>query len=369
MFQRIGVLIIKELLAVWRDPKSRVILIVPPMMQMLIFSMAATQEVKNTQLGVRDLDHGEYARDLIARFEGSPNFSEVVSLPSDAAIARALDAGEVLIVLHISPEFSRDLAAGRSTQVQLLLDGRRSNTAQIAASYAIAIVATYNEDLNRQRQARPAASVLVARSWFNPNLQATWHTVPALVAILSTLMGLMVTALAVARERELGTFEQLLVSPLSPAEIIVGKTVPALLIGMGEATGMALVAVFIFRIPFHGSIGLFYLSLVVYLASVIGVGLFISSLARTQQQAILGAFVFMVPSILLSGFASPIENMPIWLQWCTMLNPARHFMVIIKGIFLKDMPVSEVLKSLWPLSLIAVGTLLASAWLFRRRMD
>ncbi len=189
------------------------------------------------------------------------------------------------------------------------------------------------------------------------------------MAILTTLMGVMVTALSVARERELGTFEQLLVSPLSPTEIIIGKTLPALLIGVMEASGMVFVGVQVFRVPLTGSIGLLYLSMVVYLGAVIGVGLFVSSLAKTQQQAILGAFVFMVPAMLLSGFASPIENMPDWLQTVTLANPIRHFMVISKGIFLKNMPAAEVAKNLFPLVLIATVTLSASSWLFRHRME
>ena len=205
--------------------------------------------------------------------------------------------------------------------------------------------------------------------WFNPNLEPTWSTVPGLVAILTTLMGVMVTALSVARERELGTFEQLLVSPLSPAEVIVGKTLPALLLGVAEASGMVLVGVLVFRVPLTGSLGLLYLAMVVYLAAVIGIGLFVSSLAKTQQQAILGAFVFMVPAMLLSGFASPVENMPDWLQTVTLANPIRHFMVIAKGVFLKAMPAAEVVRNLVPLVLIAAVTLSAASWLFRRRME
>jgi ABC-2 type transport system permease protein len=209
----------------------------------------------------------------------------------------------------------------------------------------------------------------MGRVWFNPNLLSTWNSVPSLVAILTTMMGLVVTALSVARERELGTFEQLLVSPLEPIEIVAGKTLPALLIGLVEGTVMLSVGVFAFRIPFQGSLGLLYASMVVYLAAIIGVGLFISSLARTQQQAILGAFVFMVPAIVLSGFASPIENMPDWLQSLTLLNPLRYYVTIVKGVFLKAMPASMVVRLLWPLTLIALTSLTASSWLFHHRIE
>lgn len=369
MGQRIVMLIIKELLAALRDRRGRYILIVPPLVQLLVFSFAATQEVKNVRMAVLNEDYGTVARDLIARFEGAPHFSEVRHLRGQADIAPALDSRSVLMVLHINPDFSRAVACGRQASVQLILDGRRSNAAQIVAGYAQAIVDGYNQELSATRRVPQPPSTVVARVWFNPNQETTWNSVPSLVAILSTLLGLVVTALSVARERELGTFEQLLVSPLQPIEIIVGKTVPALLIGVVEVTGMVLVGVFAFRVPLHGSITLLYASMLVYLAAVIGVGLFISSLARTQQQAILGAFVFMVPAILLSGFASPIENMPDWLQWLTLANPVRHFLVIVKGLFLKDMPILEVLANLWPLVVIALTTLSAATWLFRRRLE
>jgi ABC-2 type transport system permease protein len=290
MGQRILTLIVKELLAAWRDPRARFILVGPPLIQMLVFTFAATQEVKNVRMAILNEDYGTQARDLVARFEGSPNFAEVRHLRGEAEIAPAVDSYSVLMVLHIRVDFSRELAAGRQAAVQLVLDGRRSNAAQIVSGYAQAILDAYNGELAAGRRGGAAPpSVAVARVWFNPNLETTWNSVPSLVVILTTLMGLVVTALSVARERELGTFEQLLVSPLEPAEIIVGKTAPAMLIGLAEATGMVLVGVLVFRAPLHGSVALFYASMVVYLAAVIGVGLFISSLARTQQQAILGA--------------------------------------------------------------------------------
>jgi ABC-2 type transport system permease protein len=369
MFLRIRSLVVKELLALVRDPRGRFILIVPPLVQMLVFTFAATQEVKNVPVAVLNKDYGVHARDLVARIEGSPNFSRVVHLRSDAEVAAAIDSRAVLMVVHIGADFSRDVAAGRPAKVQLLLDGRRSNAAQLVAGYAGEIVARYGAEVAADRHAPPPSSEVVSRVWFNPNLEPTWSTVPGLVAILTTTIGLMVTALSVARERELGTFEQLLVSPLSPAEIIVGKTLPALLIGIAEASGMVLVGVLVFQVPLTGSLGLLYLGMVVYLGAVIGIGLFVSSLAKTQQQAILGAFVFMVPAILLSGFASPIENMPDWLQTLTLANPVRHFMVISKGVFLKNMPAVEVVRNLLPLVLIAAVTLSAASWLFRRRME
>jgi ABC-2 type transport system permease protein len=273
------------------------------------------------------------------------------------------------MVVHIGIDFSREIAAGRPVTVQLLLDGRRANASQLVASYTGEIIARYNAELDVTRRDPPPLSMVVSRVWFNPNLQSTWSTVPALVAILSTLMGLMITGLSVARERELGTFEQLLVSPLSPTEILLGKSLPALLIGVAESTGMVIVGVVAIGVPYRGSIPMLYLSMVIYILALIGIGLFVSSLARTQQQAILYSFMFMVPAMLLSGFASPIGNMPEWLQTLTLVNPIRHFMVIMKGLFLKDMPPVEVLRHLIPLMIIAAVTLTTASWSFRRRME
>jgi ABC-2 type transport system permease protein len=369
MWLRIVSLIVKELLTAWRDPKGRFVLLGPPVIEMLIFAYAATQEVKNVSVAVLNRDMGTYARDLVARFEGSPNFRAVRYLRAEPDIAPAVDSRSVLLVVHIRDDFSREVAAGRTAAVQLILDGRSSNASQILAGYAQGIIDSYHTELAQTRSAPPSASTIVARVWFNPNLDALWSTVPSLVAILVSLEGPMITGLSVARERELGTFEQLLVSPLSPGEIVVGKTVPAFMIGLGEGTLMVTVAVFFFRIPLTGSVALLYASMSAFLLAVIGIGLFISSLARTQQQAILGTFSFMVPMMLLSGFASPVENMPDWLQTVTLANPVRHFIVIVKGVFLKAMPAADVLHSLWPLLVIGLVTLSAATWLFRRRSE
>ena len=209
----------------------------------------------------------------------------------------------------------------------------------------------------------------MARTWFNPNQTARWGTVPGLIGALTMLLGMVVTALSVARERELGTFEQLLVSPLRPVEILIGKAVPAFLIGVGEASLILAVAVFALGVPFVGSLPLLYAGMAVYIIAVIGVGLFISSLVGTQQQAILGAFTFFAPALLLSGFVTPVENMPWWLQTITYGDPMRYFTVISRGVFLKALPAAEVVQNLWPMALIALVTLTAATWLFGRRLE
>jgi ABC-2 type transport system permease protein len=367
MWLRIGYLVVKELLAVWRDPKSRFLLLGPPIIELFIFANAATQEVKNVRIAVFNQDLGIHARDLMARFEGSPNFREVRHLQSERDIGPTIDSRAALMVVQIGEDFSRRIMARQPASIQLLLDGRRANSSQILASYAVQIVNEYNSELTEFQSAPPPASTVATRIWFNPNLDAQWSTVPSLVVVLTALGGLMVTALSVARERELGTFEQLLVSPLSPGEIIVGKTVPAFIIGIAEGSVMVMAAIFVFHVPLCGSLILLYSGMSAFLLAVIGVGLFVSSLAKTQQQAILGAFSCMVPMTLLSGFASPIENMPEWLQYLTLANPYRYFVVIVKGVFLKAMPAKDVLGNLGPLVIIASTTLFFSTQHFRRR--
>ena len=368
MGARLSALIIKELLAILRDPRGRVVLIVPPILQLVVFAFAATLEVKDVALAVLDHDRGHWASELVGRFEGSPTFGEIRHIGSVGEIRGLVDNQEVIAVAQIPQDFSADIAARRAASLQLILDGRRSNAAQIVQGYVAGIVQGLNADI-AAAQGRPGPpSTLIGRSWFNPNLDYQWFTVPSLIGTIGLLLGISVTALSIAREKELGTFEQLLVSPLRPAEILFGKTVPSLLIGLFHGTIFLLIAIHAFGIPYTGSIWLLYGSLAVYLVSVIGIGLFISTLAQTQQQAFLGAFVFAAPAILLSGFATPVENMPDWLQDLTLINPLRHFLVIVNGLFTKDMPLATVAANAWPLTVIALVTMTLASWLFRRRL-
>jgi ABC-2 type transport system permease protein len=369
MARRTFFLIVKEFLALWRDPRSRTILVVPPIVQLLIFAFAMTQEVTAVRMAVLNRDIGLPSRELIARFAGSPYFTRIVPITGEAAARAALDSATVLLVLEIGEDFSRDLAAGHPAQVQILLDGRRSNAAQIVEGYAEQIVDGYDQDLIAAGRLPAPTTTLVSRAWFNPNLTSRWSTVPGLIGALTMLLGMVVTALSVARERELGTFEQLMVSPLRPVEILIGKAVPAFLIGIGEASVILAIAVFGLGVPFIGSLALLYAGMAVYLVAVIGVGLFISSLVSTQQQAILGAFTFFAPAVLLSGFITPVENMPDWMQPITLIDPMRYFTLISRGIFLKAMPAGEVAHNIWPMALLAAFTLSAAAWQFGRRIN
>lgn len=368
MWQRIIALVIKELLAILRDPRGRMVIIVPPLLQLVVFSYAATLEVKNADIVILNRDSGKWGHELIQRIDGAPAFRKLIRTEDNKILHELIERQEVIAAVQIGPTFSRDLEARRQGDAQIILDGRRSNAAQIVSGYLSQIIATLADDLATPRQRATTVSI-VPRYWFNPNLTFVWFTVPSLVAIIALLIGLVVTALSVARERELGTFDQLMVSPLRTHEILIGKLTPPMMIGLVHITLYVLAAVFLFGIPLRGSLLLLYGSAIFYLASVVGIGLFISSLSMTQQQAILGAFVFIVPAVLLSGFATPIENMPEWLQPVTLINPLRYFLIVAKGVFLKDIPLSEVIHNTIPLALIALCTLSAAAWLFRSRLE
>jgi len=366
---RLVSLVTKELLVVLRDPRSRIVLVAPPLVQLLVFAFAATLEVRNVHLVVLNRDEGAAGVELVHRLQGSRTFASVVPVHDPGDLRVAVDRQRAIAAIQIAPDFSADLAAGRPPGFQVLLDGRRSNAAQIVSSYIAEVYATFLAERAAPSYRLTPTPRLVPRHWFNPNLTFRWFMVPGLVAIIAQIMGVLVTALSVARERELGTFDQLMVSPLRTHEILLGKTIPPVLIGLLNVTLYIVVGVFVLRVPLRGSLVLLYGSSLFFLASVVGVGLFISSLSGTQQQAILGAFLFVTPATMLSGFATPIENMPAWLQSITLVNPLRYFLVITRGIFLKGMTPEAVAANTLPLALIAVFTLTSAAWLFRHRME
>ncbi|WP_034637766.1 ABC transporter permease [Desulfovibrio cuneatus] len=368
-FRRIRALIGKELLTLFRDPKVRIILIAPPMMQLFIFSFAATLEVKNVSVAVLNQDNGKHGLALVHRVAASPTFTRMVFVQSQAELVPLLDEQRIIAALHIAPDFSRGVESGQGASVQLIMDGRRSNAAQIVSGYITSIITAYSMEISKTSGGTPPPALTIERNWFNENLIYLWFTVPSLVAVLAMLITIMVTALSVAREKELGTFEQLLVSPLVPWELLLGKTLPAILVGFCEGLMIVAISVTIFRIPFTGSFLLLAATLLVFVISLVGIGLFLSSISSTQQQAILGAFVFLVPAVTLSGFASPVENMPHWLQVAGLVNPLRHALIPIKGLFLKNMPAIDVWANIWPMLIIAVVGLVLSGWFFTRRLE
>lgn len=363
MLRRILALMVKEFISIVVDPKSRIVLIAPPIVQLMVFGYAATFDLERVPYAVYNEDRGRASRDLLALLEGSPTFQLAARVHSDREIRPLLDAKRVIAVVHVGPRFSECLLRGEPGPLQVIVDGRNSNTAMIVLNYIRSIVNQYPSPAG---ETAPAG--LRVRFWFNQNLESRWFIVPGLVALLTLVVSLLLTALSVAREREAGTFDQMLATPLRPGEILVGKALPGFIIGMAEATFIVLMAVYWFDVPFRGVIPPLYVGLMMFLVSAVGAGLMISALSVTQQQALLGAFLFLVPAIILSGFATPIANMPPAVQYLTFLNPLRYFLIIVRSVFLEAASFEVLWNLYWPMALIGLVTLVAAGWLFRRRM-
>ena len=363
--RRVLALIKKEFITIWNDPKSRAIIVAMPIMQLLIFSNAATMEVRNIDAVVLDRSQSVESRELLSRFENSPRFRTFYYADNEQDFQKKLDTQKVQIGINIQNDFSRNIKSGKGTAVQVIADGRQTNSAAIASAYASQIIAGYNAELTGNSGVGINATV---RNWFNPNLEYKWYILTVIVAMLALVTTLILTSLSVARERELGTFDQLIVSPLSSFEILLGKSIPPLIIAMTLTMIMVGIIVVFFHIPFVGNILLFLVSILISLLAIVGVGLFISSICNTQQQAILSVMTFMMPAVLLSGFISPIEDMPVFLQYLTYLNPVRFFMVLSRGLFLKGMGIEEVIANIVPLLLIASITLTLASRTFKRKL-
>jgi len=368
MWRRILALALKEFLTLLKEPRSRAVLIVPPLIQLLVFGYAATYDLRQVPYALYNEDPGPAARDLAAMLRGSGTFREAAIVRDAGEVAPLVDARKVLLVVHIDPRFSRELLAGRTGTVQLIVDGRNSNTALIALGYVRQIVERFNDQWSAEQGLPVAPAVLETRAWFNPNLESRWFFLPGIIGILTLLITLVITAMSVAREREQGTFDQLLVTPLSPFEILLGKALPGFVIGFVEATAITLIAVLWFRIPLLGSLVTLYAGLALFLLSAVGVGLMISALSVTQQQGLLGAFLFMVPAVILSGFATPIANMPAAIRAITLLDPLRYFLVILRRLFLEGAGYAILAPQFWPMALIGIVSLALAGWMFRHRM-
>lgn len=366
MITRLGAQIVKELLSLLRDPRSRITLVAPPLMQLFIFSFAATLNVTNVSVAVLNDDAGRWSAEMIQRLEGASFVGEMLFVESRDELASMVDRRQAIAALHFPADFSRDIGAGRPALAQVILDGRRANSSQITLGYFNAIATGIGAELAATNgQALPEIAV---RHWFNPNLIYRWFIVPSLSGILAMLIALIVTSLSIAREREFGTFEQLLVSPAQSIEIVIGKTVPALLIGTILGCVMISAGVFAFQIPFTGSVVWLLLSLMLFILSVVGIGLMVSSICQTQQQAILGTFSVAVPIILISGFTTPVENMPGWLQVISQASPLKYYLIIVRGTFLKALPPAEIFANAWPMAAIALVTLTSAIVIVRRNL-
>jgi len=367
--RRIIALAVKELLAILKDNKSRFVLVGPPIAQLIVFSYAATFDLNDIPLAVYNEDRSAPSRELVARIAGSPHFQLKTVIEHDGQIAALIDNKDVLLVLHLGPRFSEHLKRGKSVPAQIIIDGRNSNTALLALGYLRGILTDFNLEWSRQHGLRGPPATLQIRPWYNENLLSRWFIVPGIVGLLTLVITTIVTGLSVAREREAGTFDQLLVTPMRPVEILIGKSFPGILIGLVEGTFILLMAMYWFEIPLRGSLGALYLGMFLFLLSAVGIGLMISSLAVTQQQGILGAFLFLVPSVILSGFATPISNMPGPVQLLTHVIPLRYFLVILRGVFLEGDSYDLLFSQYWPMAIIAVVTLAVAGWLFRHRMN
>ena len=375
MWERIYRMLVKEFIQVLRDPRMKAMIFIMPVIQLIIFGYAVTTDVDHIKTAVYDLDKSPESRALIERFTASGYFT-VVAMPDDPqTLGRLLDKGEVILAMQINAGFADDLKSGRQAVIQSMVDGTDSNTGTVAMDYAQRISAEFSKtrralpvDIAQVGQPRAQPVELRSRAWFNPDLKSRNYNVPGVIAVIVLLMSLLLTSMAVVREREIGTMEQLMVTPIRPLELILGKTLPFVLISYVDVLLVTAVGILWFHVPIKGSFWLLLFGAGVYLMSTIGVGLFISTISRTQQQALMSSFFFYLPAVLLSGFMFPIANMPEPAQWITYVNPLRYFLVIIRGIFLKG----SGLEVLWPqfVALTVLGALLLtlSSLRFQKRM-
>lgn len=362
---RIASLCRKELLAIFKDPANRVILVVPSLIESFLFGYAATYDLVDVPYALLDQDRGAISAELVARLDGTGIFHRVANLQTPADIARVIDSQQALIVIQIGPRFEQQLNAGESAPIQLILDARNSNTAGSAAAYLGLIIESYNTTL--RSGAGPPLTV-ESRAWYNPNLETRWNLLPGLIASLSMIQMMMLSALSVARERENGTFDQLLVTPYSPIEIMIGKAIPTIMIGMVQSTIVLSVSLFWFKIPMAGSLLALYTGLGLFAIASVGIGLAISAVSANMQQAMLYTFVLIMPLILLSGLATPVRNMPEILQIATLANPLRFAIDLVQRVYLEGVGLLTVIHDLIPLLIISAITLPLAAWLFRNRL-
>jgi len=366
---RIFALIRKELLAILKDPKGRVALFMPPILQCLIFGYAASYDLNNVPYAMLDHDHSAASRALIAAIDGNGVFHRVATLQNAAEIPRQITEKRATLAIVIEKDFERQLMAGKTAKIQVIADGRNTNTAGTAQGYINTIGADFAERWRMENgYATPPGIQVGVRAWYNPNLETRWNMIPSLIGTITMMMTIILSAMSVAREREAGTFEQLLVTPFRPVEIMIGKALPSMMVGLAQATLILLVAQFWFRIPFAGSYFILYLSLIEFLAASVGIGLFISSITRNMQQAMIGSVVVNMPFMMMSGLTTPIMNMPKVLQYLTALNPLRYAISMTRQIYLEAAGIGQLFPEMLALLAISAVTLPVAAWMFRHRM-
>jgi ABC-2 type transport system permease protein len=377
MFARLIPIVIKEFLELRRDKAARFLLVVPPIIQVLLFGYAATFEVYHVSTSVLDLDHSQESRELIARFTSSNRFDIIKVAQSQREINATIDASNAAVALVIRAGFAELLRKGQTAPLQVIVDGTDSNTALIALGYINTIAAGFAQDyltdlaqrVQGVRGMRLVQMILEQRPWYNPDLDSRWFFVPGVIGTLVLITIVNLTAFAIVREREVGTLEQIMVSPIRPAEFILGKTVPFFLVGLGEVGLVVAVGVLWFQIPFVGNPFVLLFGTTLYLLSTLALGLLISTVCSTQQQAFSSNFFVLAPLFILSGFAFPTTSMPQVLQWFSYINPLRYYLVVIRGVLLKGVG----LNVLWPdflaMAALAAALLALSILRFRKTLE
>jgi ABC-2 type transport system permease protein len=370
MFERLKSMLFKEFRQVLRDPRMKGTIFMAPVIQILIFGYAATTDVKNVPTAVCDFDNSPQSRDITRAFTSSGYFNATCYINSDEQLIALIDKSAVNAVIRFNHGFARKLSGGDSAEIQLILDGTDSTTASVVLGYANSIIERYsqkklNERINvlpQKIDSLPSVD-LRARIWFNENLESRNFYLPGVIAMLVTVMTLLLTSMAVVREKEIGTIEQLIVSPLTSFELILGKLIPFAIIAFIDVAFITSVGVLWFKLPIRGSMALLFGATFIYLFTSLGIGLFISTISSTQQEAMMSTFLFIFPANLLSGLIFPIANMPKLVQWITLLNPLRYYMVILRGIFLKGTGITV----LWPqiLVLMLIGLIILTTSIMR----
>ena len=376
MFERLRAMLIKEFIQVFRDPRMRIVLFVMPMMQTVIFGYAVNMDVKNIPTAILDRDNSAESRELVSIMTSSGYFRLVKHISKESEIRSLLDRGDVRVVLDIEHGFAERLNRGGAITMQALLDGSDSNTAGVIMGYLSRLTVAHNARLQQEYAARhPGGRVqtgqlqLVTRAWFNDNLESPPFYVPAVITNILFVITMLLSSLAIVREKEIGTIEQVIVTPIRKSEFILGKTLPFVLIGYIDVALISTVGALVFHVPVRGSLALLFLATTLFLMSSLGIGLLISTVSQTQQQAMMTAFFIIFPAMLLSGFAFPIENMPEPVQWLTLLNPLRYYMVVVRGIFLKGVGLAALWEQLAGLTAIGAVLLSLAVMRFRKTLE
>lgn len=363
-FSQVRALIRKELLVLMKDPVSRSILIAPVIIQAFLFGYAASFDLRYVSYAVMDSCNCKASTELLTHLDSTGMFIRAMTLTSQSQIEDAVVTGKVVAAINIPSDFATKLSSGQTAPVELILDGRNSMTASLAGAYISSIATNYGASITGQK----SAVSVDTRSWYNPTLDSRWNILIALIASLSLLQTMMMAAFSVARERERGTFDQLLVTPLTPPQILVGKAVPSIIIGVAQSTLIFFIVQFWFGIHIVGSVGLLYLGLLFFNVAAVGIGLSISALCTNMQQAMLWSFLLIVPFVLLSGFVSPIANMAVGVRYLTYLNPLRFGLEIVKRVYLEGAVLGDIWMEFIPLTLMAAVCLPIAGWLFRHKL-